>query len=130
MVEVSIRRLLRPGASEVYRITVFCGLHETSHHEIVLRLRHDNYVTFEGRCDRKTARAFELLSNVATCHVNVELLRTTIRAKDTTTEVCRCATCNAYVLPCWQHVCPICQDSTFLHAIPLWNRIVRFGRVH
>lgn len=120
---------LRPGASEVHRIVVACGLHETGRHEISLRLRHDNYVTFDGRCDLKTAKAFELLSNVATCHVNVELLRTAIRTKDTAVEVCRCATCNAYVLPTQPHVCPICGDRAFLHGIPLWNRIVRFGRV-
>jgi hypothetical protein len=69
---------MRPGASEVYTVLVECAL--AGHHEIKIRLRATNRVSFVGICDQRAALAFEKLGGTRTCLRTVDLMRASIGA--------------------------------------------------
>lgn len=118
---------LRPGASEVYRVTVRCELVEGANHAIQLRLKADNRVTFEGACDWRTARAVEKLSDAVTCRTVIAGLKRSIRSGDGW-DVYRCRACTLLVVP-RATTCPACGDYRRYDEVPAWSRICRDGRV-
>jgi hypothetical protein len=123
---------MRPGSSEVYRFRVPCVL--TDGHELIVRLRHDNRVTFEGLCDRKEAVAIYKLGGGHTCRQVAALLAQSIKDRFDNAHIRRCPDCAAFVaFPLgWETLwrCPMDRDHRLANADPpWWQRMVRCGRI-
>ena len=116
---------MRPGASEVYTVLVECTL--SGHHEIKIRLRASNRVSFEGICDQKAALAFEKLGGDRTCLFTVDLMRGSIRQRYAAVDV-YCCSCRRLVCLPANGKCS-CGQWRRGENQPFWNRIVRVGRV-
>ena len=139
---------MKPGSSDVWRLLIPCALVPGGRHEVKLRLRPDNHVTFEGRCDWRVAHAHDVLSStrvdlrnrpadllaVSCCRL-VHMLRESIRQRIEFMSVIRCDTCAAYV-PSYGSLCPwemIDPETGPTHStkadLPFWQRIYMRGRV-
>lgn len=116
---------MRPGASEVYVVLVECAL--TGHHEINIRLRATNRVSFEGICDQRAALAFEKLGGTRTCLRTVDLMRASIRQRHRIVDV-YCCSCLRSVVILPGSEC-VCGERRRGECQPFWNRIVRVGRI-
>jgi len=116
---------MRPGASEVYTVLVECAL--SGHHEIKIRLRASNRVSFEGVCDRDAALAFEKLGGERTCLFIIDLMRASIRQRHVRIDI-HCCSCRRLVCLTATGKCSCGEWRSGVNQ-PFWERIVRVGRV-
>jgi hypothetical protein len=119
------RELAQPPYED-YRVLVPCKLVDRGKHEIVIRLQPNNYVQFQNGCDKKIAEAAEILGQVTTCKLAIDLLRAEIRGKQAGS-ISLCQRCNLVVTYASLLSCPFCKATT--RAAPFWDRIVRDGRL-
>jgi hypothetical protein len=107
-----------------------CTLGERGRHEIVIRLRADNFVQFQNTCDPTIADAAERLCGGMTCYGLVKRLKTAILSGgDVDATVVVCSACPHPVAVHDGRIwCPF-HPHLVLLAAPFWNRIMRAGRV-
>ena len=118
------RRELAQSPYGDYRVMVPCKLVDKDKHEIVIRLQPNNYVQFQNGCDKKIAEAAEILGQVTTCKLAIDLMGAEIRNRMDACAVTLCQRCGL-VLTSSILTCLFCKHIT--HAAPFWNRIVRDG---